>query len=304
MDDLAALVVVLQIGIDPLAVQRHGLGDFVVDQHPGRAADDGAAGGLGPEPGGVDVATHVVGEFQMHVDLVLHLEPEHAMAGAAHAFGRLAHQIEHDRHVVHADVPDHVLGAARPPEVEPLVADGEQFADLAGGDVVPHPGDRGLIDEQMPHHQDHVPVLGGVDQLARLGGTVRERLLDEHVLAGLDRGHGDLEMRRRGRGDRHRLAVGGQRRAVIREQRRLRVAFAVLVEPFGVAVDDATERVQLVEIADDVLAPGTGADHHDSHTSAHPSRNCNARQCTRSTRRRHRAAGRVFRVCPDSQARL
>ncbi len=80
--------------------------------------------------------------------------------------------------------------------------------------------DRGVEALEVPDLQDALHACGERDQLARLGRGLGDRLLDQHVGAGLEEVAGDGEVRRRGRDDAHRidlaeqLAVIGQRARV------------------------------------------------------------------------------------------
>ena len=75
--------------------------------------------------------------------------------------------------------------------------------ELAARDEVADRRDRRVVDERVPDHHDAVAArrLDAVDLLRRR----RERLLHQHVLAGLERRDREVRVRRGRRGDDHRL---------------------------------------------------------------------------------------------------
>ena len=72
------------------------------------------------------------------------------------------------------------------------------------------------MDEGVIDREDEPAALGFVDQPLRLLRGRRHRLLDEHVLAGLQRLHREVEVARDRRGDRDRVdarIAAGRRRS-------------------------------------------------------------------------------------------
>ena len=79
--------------------------------------------------------------------------------------------------------------------------------------------DRGVEALEVPDLQDALHARGERDQLARLGRGLGDRLLDQHVRAGLEEVAGDREMRRRRRDDADRIDLAEQL-AVVGERAR------------------------------------------------------------------------------------
>jgi len=109
----------------------------------------------------------------------------------------------HDRHIVRRQVPQHVDVRLHQPEVDPDRVDETQLAELALADGLPHPGRRRGVAVGVVAHQRQAGGRGLRDHLLRLVGTGGQRLLHEHVLAGVERGADQLEVRRRGGRDRY-----------------------------------------------------------------------------------------------------
>jgi hypothetical protein len=75
-------------------------------------------------------------------------------------------------------------------EVRANGADVEHVAELAGLDDVVHLEDRRAVFESMPDHQHQVSLARNLDKFIGLFGRGRQRLLDQHRLARLERAPG------------------------------------------------------------------------------------------------------------------
>ena len=161
-------------------------------------------------------------------------------------------------------VPEPVAGIAhREPERRrevPRLADrpvGEQFRDAADGRIEAH-----------PHrlHEEDAAVPGERDELLRLGRVHRERLLEQHGRAVLDRATGELGVAVVGRRDVHEVEVVATEQAV--DGLGVRDA-ALLGEGAGagrVATGDRdeVERVDAAEVGDDHVGHPAGSDDADA----------------------------------------
>ena len=144
----------------------------------------------------------------------------------------LAEQPEDHREVVDAERPERVLVRADHAEVLAVAVDAGDLAERAGVDELLHLAEAGVVEEQVARHQHEVALLGERDELLHLLAAHRRRLLDEDVLAGLERLLRELVVRRDGRCDDDRVdgVVGqqlverGGRRAPAGSARRTRRA--------------------------------------------------------------------------------
>jgi hypothetical protein len=86
---------------------------------------------------------------------------------------------------VGAEAPQRVLVGAQLTEVEAVGVDVVDVAELAAAhDQLGERAHPGVVLEQVADHQQR-PALGGVERTLGVGDRLRERLLDEAVLAGL-----------------------------------------------------------------------------------------------------------------------
>ena len=101
--------------------------------------------------------------------------------------GLLAEQPEDHREVVDAERPERVLVRADDAEVLAVAVDAGDVAELAAVDELLHLLQPGVVEEQVSRHQDEPAGAGEVDELLHLLAAHRGRLLDEDVLARLER---------------------------------------------------------------------------------------------------------------------
>ena len=98
-------------------------------------------------------------------------------------------------------VPDDVHVLLVQTEVETRAVDVADLAELAAvGDLAQLP-DRGVVLERVTDHEVHVGEHGRVDQLFAFCDARRQRLFDQHVAVGADRGVRDHGVRARRRRD-------------------------------------------------------------------------------------------------------
>ena len=113
-----------------------------------------------------------------------------------------------------------------------------------------------VVEEQVARHQHEAARLGERDELLHLGGAHRRRLLDEDVLAGLERLLGERVVGRDGRRDHDRLELGvGEQLVVGAGRERVREAPRELLAARLRGVADPDEVGEDVEVADEVLRP-------------------------------------------------
>ena len=178
---------------------------------------------------------------------------------------RLADETQDHRDVVRREGPEDVLLATNLPEVEPVRVDVLDSSQLAAVEQVFQGQDRGMVPEEVADHQDALFALGQVDQLPALLRGQAERFFDEDVLSGQEGALREIAMGhgRRGNGDRGDVRVVEDGVDGVREGHG-RVLGGDLGAAFGVEFDDLMEGAEFVEIADEIGAPGAGADAGDS----------------------------------------
>ena len=118
----------------------------------------------------------------------------------------------------------------------------------------------------MAGHQDAVRLDGQPDQSLGLVQGCGQRLLDENVLAGLERRRCQLGVRSDLRGDHDRLQLGvGENVTVVRRRAHLGVALRDLREPLGPAVAEELQRClgEGVQVAGEIRPPVPGAHYRD-----------------------------------------
>ena len=96
-----------------------------------------------------------------------------------------------DRQVVRGEVPQHVDVGLDEAEVDAHGVEVLDVADVAAVDELADVLHGRRVAVRVVAHQHEAGIVGGLDELAPLGDRRRERLLDEHVLAGGERGQSD-----------------------------------------------------------------------------------------------------------------
>ena len=116
----------------------------------------------------------------------------------------------------------------------------------------------------MAGHQRQVALLRERDELLHLVPAHRRRLLDEDVLARLQRLLGERVVRRHGRRDHDGVDLGvAEQLAEVVGDARVRMASRELLARLGRDVAERAELGELVEVADEVLAPVAEPGHRD-----------------------------------------
>ena len=223
----------------------------------------------------------------------------------------LVGQVQHDRDVVRAERPERVLVGAQLPEVEPVGVDVVDVAELAGGRDLLELGHARVVLEQVADHQGPARPLGGGDGPLGLLDGLRERLLDEAVLARVEHALGQRAVGRHRRGEHDRVErVVGQQVVEVRgeagagEARRPALAGGLggVAAPRQLAARDARE------VAGEVRAPVAEAGDADPQASCDrpPARAAPAapgRPARRPGRRRTAAGARPAARAPAPPAR-
>ena len=104
-----------------------------------------------------------------------------------HLFRHLAHQPQEERDVVGGEAPERVLLGAHAPEVQSVRVQVQELAERPLVDQLAELEDGGVVLEHVADHQDPLPRLGEIDDLLRVGDRDRQGLLDQDVLAGVER---------------------------------------------------------------------------------------------------------------------
>ena len=242
---LGVLVEALVVDGD-LALELH----VVERRHPLGADDRERARLVRVQPGHVQVRGDAGREAQEREHDVLDARVGVGLPARLGQRGVLAGEVQDHRDVVGAERPQRVLVAAQLAEVQALRVDVVDVAELAGvGDRLEHVH-AGVVDEQVPDHQDPVVVLGGLDGALGVLDGVGERLLDEAVLARLQDPLGERAVRgdRRGEHDRVELVVveqivevAGEARVRIGGLQALADRFPLVAAPRQLAVRDGRE---------------------------------------------------------------
>ena len=172
----------------------------------------------------------------------------------------LLEEPEDDGQVVDAQRPQRVLVRADHAEVLAVAVDARDLAELATVHELLHLAQPGVVEEEVTGHQHEATLLGERHELLHLRGAHRRRLLDEDVLARLERLLRELVMRRHRGRDHDRLdGVVGQGFREGRGHASLRVARREPGAAAVVGVADPGEVGQLADDARDVPAPPADA---------------------------------------------
>src|SRR5919201_449773 len=229
--DVAASRLPLAVGLDllprRLLVHRHlPLELHVVEDGHFLAPDDGDPPHLvRVEPRQVHVRDLPGGEAEVAEDDVLDALREEVSAVGDRVDRLLVKEVEDHREVVDAERPEGVLVRAHDAEVLPVAVDAEHLAELADVDELLQLLDTRVVEQQVAGHEDELPVGGKRDELVHLRGPHRRRLLDEDVLARLERLPRELVVRRGRRRDEDGVECGiGEHLLEVRGRARVRVA--------------------------------------------------------------------------------
>ena len=182
--------------------------------------------------------------------------------------GLLFEQVEDHRQVVDAQRPECVLVDADDAEVLSVAVDAQHVPERAGVDQFLQLLDTRVMEQEVSGHAHEVALLREADELLHLRAAHGGRLLDEHVLACLERLLGEFVVSRHGCRDDDGIDLrvvqsGGQ---IGRDSRR-RVAGGVLDAPFFVGIADPDELGELSEVPRQIPSPRADSGDRDSRHS-------------------------------------
>ena len=170
---------------------------------------------------------------------------------------------------MHAERPERVLVRAHDAEVLAVAVHAEHLAELARVDQLLQLLHARVVQQEVPGHEHEVAVGGECDELVHLGGTHGGRLLDEHVLAGVECALGQLVVRRDRGGDDDRVQV------VVREElvelgrdASVRVPGGEGGSPFVARGRRARRAPELLEVPREVRPPVAEARDADLHAQS------------------------------------
>ena len=172
------------------------------------------------------------------------------------------HVIE-DREIVRREVPEHVHVGLEKAQVDPQRVVVRDLAERAASGELAQLLHRAREQERVVDEQRDLLPRGERDQLLALGGARAHRLLDQYVLAALDRAPRQREVRRHRRRDQHRGDVGAvDGRLGLGFARRAGRHAPRLFEPRRIALGDRLhlEAARRDEIAQQVRPPVAEAD--------------------------------------------
>ena len=142
------------------------------------------------------------------------------------------------------------------PKFDALTVEVEHVAERAGVDELLQRLHARVVEEQVARHEHEVALLGERDELVHLGAAHRRWLLDEHVLARLERALGEgVVLRHVGR-DRDRVEALVLQQVVERlRPARVRMLRGGVLAVLGLRVAEPGELGELAEVPGDVPSP-------------------------------------------------
>ena len=192
-------------GVALLAVEEFDTATLGVDTdervlaHDVRAGIVGLGKAVGNDPGVLDRPGATVFKLEHGGHGVVGVDAhglEQALVAARVDLGDLAAHVPADEVVAMSAQEVHGAGGMRP--VEPVGGDvddvvhahvaAQRSAGALFGELVLHGDGRGVPALVVVDHHAHAGLLGGIDDLVRIGRRSGQRLLDQHVLAVLDGG--------------------------------------------------------------------------------------------------------------------
>ena len=195
-------------------------------------------------------------EAQVAEDDVLDALGEEGVAVRRGLDDLLLDQVLDHREVVDAERPERVLVLADLAEVLAVAVDDEHLAELPVVDQLLQLLHGRVVEEEMARHEDEPARLGEPDQLLHLRGPHRRRLLDEDVLAGLERRARERVVRRDGGRDHDGVdVVRGEQLVEVARHLRVGIALRELRAPLLARVAEPAQVGQVVEVAREVAAP-------------------------------------------------
>ena len=181
---------------DPLVVDLDLLArlEIVIDDHLAAAADQRSPDLHRRQPIDVDMGDQIALEEDVEIGDVFGLAHHMAHAGCRNRDRALRQDEVHDGNVVHREIPHDADVMLEEPEIH---ADGIVVVDFseAARDQFMHLADSARVQERMIDSQHEAAARGLIDEAHGLFGGGRDRFLDEDMLAGHQRAHGQPEMR-------------------------------------------------------------------------------------------------------------
>ena len=162
------------------------------------------------QPAGADVGDHAVAEAKRGEGHVLAARREERGALGRNPRRRLIEKVQEDGHVVGHQIPDDVHVGADGTKIRPGEGQILELSEGAGADHLLQMIDPRVVAKDVSNHEQALHPAGEVPQLACLVDVGRERLLDQAVLAGLERGAGHLVVAAGVGGDDDRIDVTGR----------------------------------------------------------------------------------------------
>ncbi len=208
---------------------------------------------------------------------------------------RLVQPVEEDREVVGGEVEHDAVGLVFA-EVHPRGGDEVDVAQHAVPDQVADLADRRAVEEGVAGQQHEVQVFGQDHQLRGLSRRAGQRLLDQHVLAGLQRLADELVMSVRRRRDRDGFQAGIFEGDVeVALEGRAGVDGAEVLDPPLVALAEAgeVELGPLDDVTDDVWAPVAVSDDEGLYGVVEVHHRNNGRPITDFCRGRRKGGGKT-----------
>ena len=204
-------------------------------------------------------------EAEVAEDDVLDARVQERVAVRRDGLRLLADEVEDHGEVVHAERPERVLVAADDAEVLAVRVHAQELAELAGVEELLQLEDARVVQQQMAGHEHEAALTREPQQLLHLGALHRRRLLDEHVLARLERLLRERVVgRHRRRDDDGVELVVGEQLVEVGRHPRLRMPCRELLPQLLRGVAEPRELGELVEVADEVLPPVAEADLADA----------------------------------------
>ena len=181
-------------------------GGVVIGHHALAARHQHVAHLARREPRDLDVRGGAALEQEREERGLGHVGLEHGAGRGGDLHDLLLEPVAQDREVVRREVADHAVGLVLA-EVHPRRGDEVDLAELVLLDQLADLVDGRAVEERVARHQHEPALLGQLDELDRVVGRRGQRLLDQHVLAGLQRALGDRIVRAGRSGDDHRVDV-------------------------------------------------------------------------------------------------
>ena len=237
----------------------------VEDEHAAAAHDDELLLLVGVKPAHEDVGADARGEFEVRHGDVGDAGVEEIAADGIDVGRLLAGEAQDEGDVVRGEGPEDVLLAADLAQREAAGVDVLEAADFAGPDHLLQADDGGVVVQDVADEEGFLLLRGQADQGFAVGAGEGKGLFDEDVLTGVEGPGGEFMVEGGRGGDDDAGDCGiGQDVGDAGGDGRIRIGFGHVVADGLGAVTDGLQDAELVEVADEVLAPIAGADDGDA----------------------------------------